>query len=155
MLLVPNYLLAVERAPEVESQKVKVVAKARTWSSTRACLRKLLILVAVQLHPCNASIVEHQGIKLRIVPNRNILLFRPIHQAPRSRTRQRAWPWPLSLKTVALSFLKMSLVVNVWIARCWTLGPQHSTTSHWIATIPIFVNTMGFAQAFIIKGRHC
>ena len=39
-------------------------------------------------------------------------------------------------------------------SRTFHFGGDHSTTSHWIATIPIFVNSvMGFAQAFIIKGE--
>jgi len=39
-------------------------------------------------------------------------------------------------------------------SRTFHFGGGHSTTSHWIATIPIFVNSvMGYAQAFIIKGE--
>ena len=39
-------------------------------------------------------------------------------------------------------------------SRTFHFGGEYSTTSHWIATIPIFVNSeMGFAQAFIIKGE--
>ena len=37
--------------------------------------------------------------------------------------------------------------------RTFHFGGHHSTTSNWIATIPIFVKSaMGFAQALIIKG---
>ena len=48
-------------------------------------------------------------------------------------------------------------VDSLEMQRCSTtfhFGGDHSTTSHWIATIPIFVNSaMGFAQAFIIKRK--
>ena len=38
--------------------------------------------------------------------------------------------------------------------RTLLFGGDHSTTSSWIARIPIFINnTFGFAQAFVIKGE--
>ena len=38
--------------------------------------------------------------------------------------------------------------------RTFHFGGDHSTTSSWIARIPIFINnTFGFAQAFVIKGE--
>lgn len=38
--------------------------------------------------------------------------------------------------------------------RTFHFGGDHSTTSHWIAKIPIFMNSvMGFANVFIIKGE--
>ena len=48
-------------------------------------------------------------------------------------------------------------VDSLEMQRCSTtfhFGGDHSTTSRWIATIPIFVNSaMGFAQALIIKRK--
>ena len=38
--------------------------------------------------------------------------------------------------------------------RTFHFGGDHSTTSHWVAKIPMFINcAFGFAQAFIIKGE--
>ena len=38
--------------------------------------------------------------------------------------------------------------------RTFHFGGDHSTTSHWIARIPVFINnSFGFAQAFVIKGE--
>ena len=39
-------------------------------------------------------------------------------------------------------------------SRTFHFGGDHSTTSHWVARVPIFVNNnFGFCQAFIIKGE--
>ena len=101
--------------------KEQGVARARAWSSTHVCLGKLLILVAVQLPPCNVCVVERKVTKLPTALTRNTLLLHRIHLAPRGSTRLKAWLWPLLplfLKNVVLWFLKMNLVVSVWTARC-------------------------------------
>ena len=48
----------------------------------------------------------------------------------------------------------MELIQLRRTSRTFHFGGDHSTTSHWIARVPMFVNnTFGFCQSFIIKGE--
>ena len=48
----------------------------------------------------------------------------------------------------------MELIQMRRTSRTFHFGGDHSTTSHWIARVPMFVNnSFGFCQAFIIKGE--
>ena len=63
-------------------------------------------------------------------------------------------PLPRYLEHLEQLGFPMELIQLRRTSRTFHFGGDHSTTSHWIARVPMFVNnTFGFCQAFIIKGE--